>query len=213
MKISSLPRKVRRNVQDCGLLTTFKKAVQYLFSAIYEQRVYRLYKIDTALDRKGGEIDQKITFRWLRETDDDLIRQIVRMAEWFAGELKPKISKGSLCLVAVDGPKVAGFNLVSTGQVYIPLIRKARTFRPNQAWSEHIAVHKDYRRMGLGSELRARILRELKARAIRRLYGGTLVSNEAALKLTRSVGFVEFVDVHYKRALGRELWRYQKVRR
>ena len=56
---------------------------------------------------------------------------------------------GGLCVVALDGEKVAGFNLVSFNEVYIPLLELKKKFRKDQAWSEQITVSKDYRKQGL----------------------------------------------------------------
>lgn len=134
------------------------------------------------------------------------------MAEWFADELGHKLAKGSLCLVALDGNRVAGFNVISFGSIYIPLLNMTRSFREGEAWSEHIGVHKDYRKMGLASQLRYRILAELKLRGIKRLYGGALRSNIASLKLARRIGFKEFADVYYRRICGVESRVYRRVR-
>jgi L-amino acid N-acyltransferase YncA len=87
-----------------------------------------------------------------------------------------------------------------------------RELQAQEAWSEHIAVHKPYRQMGLGSELRSRIFEDLKSRGIKRLYGGTLSSNLPSLKLARRMGFKELVDVRFVCILGFRSWSYRKVR-
>ena len=114
-------------------------------------------------------------------------------------------------MVALAGHRIAGFNLISFGNVYIPLMGMTRRFRPCTAWSSHIAVHKDFRKRGLASQIRYAVLRELEEVGCKRLYGGTLSHNIPALKLTRRIGFQEFVDVHYTRALWRRMWRYVRV--
>jgi L-amino acid N-acyltransferase YncA len=91
-------------------------------------------------------------------------------------------------------------------------VNLTRKLRPGCAWSEHIAVRKEYRRSGLGAQLRLRIFQELKRRGVRSLYGGTLVTNTASLALARSVGFREIADVHYRKFLSFEKWHYVRVR-
>jgi L-amino acid N-acyltransferase YncA len=91
-------------------------------------------------------------------------------------------------------------------------VNLTRRLHPRCAWSEHIAVRKEYRRSGLGAQLRFRIFQELKLRGVRRLYGGTLVTNSASLALARSVGFKEIADVHYRKILSFKRWRYTRVR-
>jgi hypothetical protein len=76
------------------------------------------------------------------------------MEEWLEGRLASKLAKGSLCLVAMDGNIVAGFNLVGFGEVHMPLVNGKRIFRNGSAWSEQITVNTKYRGKGLGSELR-----------------------------------------------------------
>ena len=117
-----------------------------------------------------------------------------------------------ICLVDLDNNKVAGFNLITFGKIYIPLINLTKTFNSYQAWSEHIAVRKDYRKKGLATQLRYRIFAELKQMNIKRLYGGTLISNIPALKLARKLGFKEFVEVDYLKLFGFSRCIYRKFR-
>lgn len=126
--------------------------------------------------------------------------------------MKENLRAGALCLVALQGEKVAGFNLIGFGEVSMPLVNKQRIFRKGDAWSEQIAVMKDFRQLGLGSQLRYRIFEELGRRGYKRLYGGALTSNVGSLKLARKMGFREIIDIHYFRILGRDIWRYKKVK-
>ncbi len=135
------------------------------------------------------------------------------MAEWMRGELVDKIASGSLCLVILDENKVAGFNLITFGGVFIPLIKLKRVFHQHDAWSEHIAVHKNYRRRGLATQLRYRIFDELRRRGYKKLYGGTLVSNKPSLKLAHKLGFKEIADIRYLKILDSKSWRFNRIRR
>ena len=93
------------------------------------------------------------------------------MEEWLKGKVASRLEAVGLCLVALDGERVAGFNLVSLGEGRIPLIGLRRDLRENEVWSDQITVSKNYRDKGLGSTLRYRIFKELKKRGVRRIYG------------------------------------------
>src|SRR5260370_6866545 len=116
------------------------------------------------------------------------------MGELFGGQLKDKVEAGQLCIVALDEEKIVGFNLINFKQATLVLVNLKKELRRGFAWSEHIAVRKEFRRTGLGSQLRYRIFEELKRRGIRRVYGGPLRSKPAPLKLTTSVGFQQISD-------------------
>jgi RimJ/RimL family protein N-acetyltransferase len=205
--------KIRRNVEDYGWSTALRKVVAYLLKPIYFQRVYRVFRIN--LDEPRPELDtisQSFTFKILTPNDKSTVSQIERMAEWLHDELEAKIRAGSLCFVALNGEEVAGFNLVSFGKVFVPLLNTSWVFRPKEAWSEHIAILKNYRKQGLGSQLGCVMFKELQNRGFKRVYGGTLISNLASQKRARKVGFRVFVDVHYRKLMGFQTWHYKRVR-
>jgi GNAT superfamily N-acetyltransferase len=212
-ELGDLFDKVRRNSQDYGWNVTIQKALAYLLRAVYFRQAYRIYRIDLA--NAAPPADWSIyhfQFKMLSPQDTDEIAQIEEIAEWMRGRLHESIAVGQPCLVAMDGRRVAGFNLIRMDRATLVLVNLTRKLRPGCAWSEHIAVQREYRRSGLGAQLRLRIFQELKRRGIRRLYGGTLVTNAASLSLARSVGFKEIADVHYRKILSVEKWRYQRVR-
>ena len=213
-KQPSILHKFLRNVQDYGWLTAIAKALVYILSPFYEHRVYRLYRIKTQqrLSIPPATISD-IRFALLHENDADAIEQIEYQAEWLRGTVQSRIKAGDFCVVALHKDKVAGFNLIAFGNVSIPLLRTERTFRRGMAWSDHINVHKDYRKQGLGSELRRRVLDELDKRGVKKLYGGTLRSNLGSLKLARRVGFQEIADVEYSKIITNKRWRIKRLRR
>lgn len=208
-----LARRVQRNLQDYGSWVTVKKILASLLSPVFTYRVYRIYKVDLKAAQPQEELNpHDITFQVLDANDKHVIEQIETLAEFLRGEVEDRIASGDLCLAALHGEQLAGFNLISFGKVFIPLIEQHRVFRQGEAWSVQIAVHKDFRRRGLGTQLRYRIFDELRKRGVKRLYGGTLRSNAANLKLSRKVGLLEFVDVHYVKVLNFRTWRYRRVR-
>lgn len=212
-ELNGLLHKVQRNWEDYGWATAVKKTLAYLVRAVYFRQVYRIYRIklaDAAPPMEGNVYDFK--FRMLTPQDMDAIAQIEEIAEWLRGKLQSAIAAGQPCLVALDRGRVAGFNLIRMDRAPLILVNLTRKLHPNCAWSEHIAVQKEYRRSGLGGQLRLRIFQELKRQGVRRLYGGTLVNNAASLALARSVGFKEIADIRYRKFLAVEKWRYERVR-
>lgn len=205
-------RRMARNVRDYGLATTLKKTLSYLLGPIFGRRVYRIYRIDLSAFEIEVPDDSRFIYRFIDKNDTRTMRQIEDVAEWLEGCLAGKLANGSLCLVASDESVLAGFNLVSFGHVYIPLLRRHRLFRDGEAWSEDIMVCKEYRRIGLASILRNRIFSELRRRGIKRFYGGTLISNTAALSLTRKVGFREIADAGYLRLMAFSRVRFRRAR-
>lgn len=207
-------RKLQRNVQDYGPWVAIRKSVAYLMSPAYQRTVYRIYVLDLRQVHCSGTADTHIVdYALLNPDDDHTIDQIENGAEWLQGQFRARLADGAVCVVASRGRQLAGFNLVTPGQVYIPLLKLTRTFRPGTAWSEHIAVGRDFRGQGVATELRRRIFQELQSRGINKLYGGTLQSNIRALGLARKLGFRELADVTYTNVLGRQSWTYRRCPR
>lgn len=211
--LSILVHKIQRNLEDYGWRVTLRKILAYLVRWIYFRQAYRIYRIkldEIKTPNYSGR--QEFVFKLLTTRDLDLIAQVENTAEWLRGQLEGKIAGGQLCLVALQGDKVAGFNLISLEQASLILVNRKRKLRRGSAWSEHLTVQKEFRRAGLGTQLRYQIFEELKRRGTHRLYGGTLRSNTASLRLTRSIGFKEICDIHYRNVLSFEKWTLKRVR-
>lgn len=214
MSLHILARRIQRNVEDYGWWVTAKKSLANLLAPVYKRQVYRIYRksLEVAQPQEESETNY-FTFKILNPDDTCVIRQVENLVEFLRGELAEAIAAGDLCLAALHKDRLAGFNLITFGEVFIPVIEMKRVFRQGEAWSRQIAVHKDFRKRGLGSQLRYRVFDELRKRGIKRFYGGTLRSNVPALKLTRRVGFEEFVDVHYIKVFNSKTWRFRRVRK
>jgi GNAT superfamily N-acetyltransferase len=211
--LSGLLHKMQRNFDDYGWSVTLTKTFAYLIRSVYFRQVYRIYRINLKASTSPPELSRhNFTFKILTAKNVDMIAQVETIAEWLRGDLTGAIARGQLCLVALDGNKVAGFNLINFDHAMLILVNLKKKLRKGFAWSEHIAVMKEYRRTGLGAQLRYRIFEELKRRGISRLYGGTLRTNPASLALTRSVGFTEVGEIHYRKLLLSERWRYKRYR-
>jgi len=146
----------------------------------------------------------------LTPTQLDLIQQVEQTAEWLQGQVHDRLSAGDLCVAAVHGQDLAGFNLIAFGDAYIPLLKMKRRFPPGTAWSEHIAVLPAFRRGGIARAIRLQVFAELAARGVRKLYGGALRSNSASLQLAYSLGFRSLADVTYCKLGTRKYWRYRR---
>lgn len=208
-------RKIQRNLQDHGWRVTIRKSLSYLLKPFYVECIYRVYGIDLRTKPSPAQFKSKnlhFETKILSPDDPFAIRQIEKSHEWLENKLAHKIRGGGLCLAAYENDKLAGFNLVSFGEVFIPLINRKRAFRTGEAWSEQLTVMKEFRNQGLGSELRYRVFDLLRTRGIRKLYGGTLISNAASLMLARRVGFRAIADVRYRKVLFRETWKFKRVK-
>ena len=213
MSPGTITKKIRRNIRDYGIAATVRKSLAALVAFAYESKAYRIYRkeIDPSVDT-GEQPPHPFKLHVLDMGDDVFISQIEEMEEWLAGKVRGMLHGGSLCVLLLDGNKVAGFNLFSVGAVYMPLVKMTRTFRSHEAWSEQITVGQDYRGMGLATVLRRQAFMELGNRGIRKFYGGTLPSNIANRKLSKKVGFREIADIHYRKVLNSTNWFVKRVR-
>jgi RimJ/RimL family protein N-acetyltransferase len=212
MNSKCLKKKIERNLRDYGLLLTLAKGVAYLFRLLFEYRAYRIYKIELDRPHTPQSAPAPFLFRLLGHQEKEFIAQIEDMEEWLENKVAEKLKAKAFCMVVLDGEKVAGFNLVTTDAVHVPLINKTKLLRPGSAWSEQITIHNDYRNRGLGTELRHRVYAELEKRGIDKFYGGTLVCNTASLKLAKRAGFAFLSDVTYCRVFSCRQWKYRRVR-
>jgi ribosomal protein S18 acetylase RimI-like enzyme len=213
MSVSTIVKKVRRNIRDYGFAAAVQKSLGALVAFAYQSTAYRIYRkeIDPSVDT-GEQPPHPFKLHVLSVDDSVFIAQIEEMEEWLEGKVREMLRDGSLCVLLLDGEKVAGFNLFSVGEVYMPLVNVTRTFRSHEAWSEQITVHRDYRGMGLATILRLQAFAELGGRGIRKFYGGTLPSNIANRKLSKKVGFQEIADIHYRKFLNSRKWIVKRVR-
>jgi GNAT superfamily N-acetyltransferase len=206
--------KLKRNLNDYSFSTTVMKGLYFLLSPLYETRTYRVYCIDLSQADKvpPRKADPHFVFKTIVPENGRAIAQIESMAEWMRGQLKRKLEAGHLCMVVFDGEKVVGFNIVCLELAHLPLVKMTTRLAEDEAWSEQITVEKSYRRKGLASELRYYVFEELRNRGIKKFCGAALVSNEASLKLARSVGFSVTEDIRYTKLFGYKQWRHLEVR-
>lgn len=212
MQFQTLWRKLKRNLRDRGTKPTLTKSLLFLAKPLFVSNIYRIYGIRTESILESKSVGSHWRFHLLHEREESLIRQVEDMAEWIEGRLSSKLRRGSLCLVAAEGDRVAAFNLVSVGNIWIPLINLSFQLTEDQAWSEQIYTNHNFRRKGVATELRRLILVELKSRGIHWLLGGALKDNIPSLQLARKTGFTELGDVYYTQFFSRPRWRYEELR-
>jgi hypothetical protein len=210
--LQTLTRKFERNWEDYGLGAAVGKTLAYPFKVLFQRVEYRLYRIDLTRPTEAPVDIPGVEFRFIGSEDDSAIEQIEHNSEWLRGTLRQRLAEGALCLGGFEGDTVLGFNLVSFGQVYMPLINMHRRFRGDEAWSEQIATIKTSRKKGLASQLRFRVFQALRDRGIRTFYGAARIDNLASLGLAKRVGFQQFVDIRYTCFLRMKRWKYVRVR-
>jgi ribosomal protein S18 acetylase RimI-like enzyme len=212
--LSGARRKLRRNLDDYGWRVALGKSLAQLVRLVYVHQTYEIYriKLDAVRPRTGAD-QPHLNLKFLTAHDAEAIAQVEDMAEWLRGNLKRRIEAGQLCLVALSGSTVAGFNLISFGEVMLSLVGLKKGIQRRHAWSEHIAVQKKFRKRGLATWIHEVGFDELERRGIRRVYAGVLPSNAASLRLVRSAGFRKLLSIHYRKVLWWEGWRYERARR
>lgn len=203
-------KKLARNYRDYGWRAV-PKTGKALLSPLYQRNVYRIYVLDLKsphLPPPEARTDLELVLVSPRQ--HRLIQQIEDSAEWLQGEVAARLESGDLCLAAMQGETLAGFNLITFGEAYIPWLKMTRRFRPGTAWSEHIAVMPAFRRGGIAKAMRLRVFAELARRGILKLYGGSLSNNHPPLSLARSLSFRDLADVTYCKLGTRKTWRYRR---
>jgi L-amino acid N-acyltransferase YncA len=211
--LNLLLKKFLRNLKDYGFLIATKKVITYPLEKVYRRKDYLIYKKDLIKYIPNEKSNPLFEYRFYEShnINEQTIKQILAMEEWLIDKINSILKHGGLCVVALDGDKVAGFNIVSFNEVYIPLLEMSKKFRNDQAWSEQITVSNDYRKQGLGSILRYKMFNELKNRGFRWLYGGTMWDNWSNIELSKKVGFEIFVKVSLKRLLKNKKYTYHRI--
>jgi hypothetical protein len=206
-----LPHRIVRNLEDHGFAVTAKKVSLTILAPIFTFRSYLIYVRDLQDLKPTAVRNTGLEFRWLKPEDGGEIGQIEGMEEWLSETLKSRLMKGAICLAAMDGDIVAGFNLIDLQEMSIPLLHFKRKLCPASAWSDHISVNKVYRKIGLGSDLRNRASMEVAARGIIKFYGSTQPDNATSLRLAARTGFKVFCRVQFLKVLSFKKWFFKRI--
>ena len=210
-RMGILKRKFLRNINDYGLWISLKKIAGFSLNPFYQKKAFILYKINIEATPKRTSPKNGLVFKLLKPEDTIFINQIEEMEEWLEGKVKPKLLAGGMCMAVIQNDRLIGFNLASLGEGFIPLLKLKVITRPDEAWSEQITIHKDYRREGLGSELRNRFYVELRKKGIKALYGHRQEFNITSEKSARRYISKYMVKAEYLSFLHYQRLRYAKL--
>ena len=191
-------------MEDYGLRIALQKTFKYLIQFVYQEVDFIIYEIDLVKAYGKEIINKDFVFKLIDANDHAAIRQIEEMEEWLKGQLKAKLESNAICMVILDQNKLAGFNLATRGEGFIKLLKLNIVTESNEAWSEHIAVHKDYRGMKLANDLRNRFYTELGKHGIKALYGHRQEFNVASRGSARKYTVKEIGTATYKKILVSE---------
>jgi hypothetical protein len=203
-------KKLWRNIMDYGLWTSFWKSLEFLLKPIYQRKSYILYELNLKTIKIKASDKSEYAFKILEIEDIDYINQIEKMEEWLKGKIKKRLKNDGICMVVLKDNNVAGFNLATRGEGYIPLLKLKVITNENEAWSEQITIHKDHRRKGLGSELRNRFYNELNKINVRSLYGHRQIWNIASRQSAKKYTVKELIKAQYIKIFNHERLRYVK---
>ncbi len=210
-EIKFFKKKFIRNVKDYGIWTSVKKSTSFLIKPAYHKITYIIYEINIQ-DIQKTEINRNdYEFKILTIEDDCFINQIEDMEEWLGGELKEILKTNGICMAVIAKDKVAGFNLMTLGEGTIALLKLRVITGSDEAWSEQISIHKDFRRKGLANQLRSKFYNELKKMGVKALYGHRQEWNIASKMSAQKYTFKELVKADYIKILNIQRFRYAKL--
>lgn len=209
--IEFFKKKFIRNVKDYGLWTSIKKSTSFLIKSVYQKITYIIYELNVQSIQKKEINRSDYEFKILTIEDDNFINQIEDMEEWLKGELKKSLITNGICMAIIKKNKVAGFNWVTLGEGTIPLLKLRVITKPDEAWSEQITIHKDFRREGLANQLRTKFYNELKKMRVKALYGHRQGWNIASKMSAQKYTYKELVKADYIKILNIKRFRYAKL--
>jgi GNAT superfamily N-acetyltransferase len=203
-------KKFVRNIRDYGIWTSTKKSIAFFIKPVYHKKTFIIYQLNLESPPKAKIDSNGFSLKLLEPDDDDLINQIEVMEEWLSGTLRPLLKANGICMAVVKDNRVAGFNLATLGEGFIALLKLRIKIRENEAWSEQISIHKEFRRKGLANLLRSKFYYELKNRGVTALYGHRQVWNIASEKSAHKYTQNVLVKAEYLKIIKFEKLRYKK---
>ena len=209
-KYKNFKKKFARNIRDYGFWTSTKKSLAFFARPIYHKKTFIIYQLNLENPPQAKIDSSSFSLILLGPEDNALIDQIEIMEEWLSGALKPLLEANGICMAIVKDKKVVGFNLATLGEGFIALLKLRTKIKENEAWSEQITIHKDFRRKGLANLLRSKFYKELKNRGITALYGHRQVWNVASEKSAKKYTHNVLVMAEYQKILNFEKLRYKK---
>lgn len=206
----SIQKKFSRNIRDYGIWTSTKKSIAFFIKPIYHKKTFIIYQLNLKNPPKAKIDPSCFSLKLLEPEDHNLINQIEAMEEWLSGTLTPLLKANGICMAIVKDNRVAGFNLATLGEGFIALLKLRIKINENEAWSEQITIHKDFRRKGLANLLRSKFYEELKNRGITALYGHRQVWNISSEKSAKKYTHNVLAKAEYRKIFKFEKLKYKK---
>ena len=99
--------------------TTWRILEETILKRLFLFRNFVIYDKDlTKLNRVRLQ-NPKVQYSFVSEDEPDILGEIEEISGFPRDQIVERLRTGSDCLVAIDGDKVVGFNLVSFGNIYI----------------------------------------------------------------------------------------------
>jgi len=195
--------KVSVSLRDLGLRHTLKRITEdILFRKLFLFRNY--FIVEKQLDG-AGQVELRnpqLDFKFIHADDSEILKQIQLLSGLTRGLVLKLLNNGGECVVAIDNGNMVGFNLVSTGQVYLRYLCGHVSLSNKQAWSEQTAIKPSYRRTGVSSDLRHIMFDHLARKGYSQVIGGYVPANKNAALVDKKLGYV----VREKVTLYKVLW-------
>lgn len=198
-----LIRKTRRNITDFGIAYTALKIGKGLFGIVYDCKALIIYELNFSQNYEPNKLSG-IRIRTLQPHEHAYFSQIVEMEEWLENKISNRIEENGVCIIALTGDEVIGFNLIGFDWVELPLLRIRVQLKKDEAWSEQISVKKEYRKQGVANEIRKVTYDILKQKRIIKLYGHRASYNYASKMSAKKFTKNEIVSARYTKFLMRE---------
>jgi GNAT superfamily N-acetyltransferase len=192
-------KKINRNFYNFGIWVTVKKTFYSLLNPVYRKLTYKIYLIDLNNFNRPPMRSNKFDFKFVKEDDVNIIRQIEDMEEWLHNRIIDKLNNNCICLAAIENDTVAGFLIANPKELNIPWMKYKKSLRGNECYGEQITINKQYRKMGLATSLRLKVFDEIAKRGITKFYVGIPTWNRIIRKSVNKFGFTYLADISYLR--------------
>jgi hypothetical protein len=211
-KLQLYKRKTMVSLGNLGVKYTIRRILEEtMLKKLFLFRNFIIYDKDLTKLNNVRLQNPKLKFSFISEDNPEILEELEEISGFSRDLIMERLQTGSDCLVAMEGNKVVGFNMVSFGNVYIHYLEQYMNLLESEAWNEQISVSNQYRYQGIAADLRNVMFKHLKEKDYARCIGGTLQINVKARMLARRTGFIEREKVTFIRMLKRKKYYSQKL--
>lgn len=211
-KLQLYKRKVIVSLGNLGVKYTIWRILEEtMFKKLFLFRSFVIYDKDLTKLNNVRLKNPKLKFLFIFEDNSEILDKLEEISGFSRDLIMERLKTGSDCLVAMEGDKVVGFNMVSFGNIYIHYLEQYMNLLESETWNEQISISNQYRYKGVASDLRDVMFEHLKEKGYTRCIGGTLKINVKARMLARRTGFIEREKVTFIRVLKRKKYYSQKL--